>query len=419
LNGKRYDAVTGEFLGVGQGTEPAKKRPAVKGRAIDGFIRPTTTNTQTVPHAKPAPTHRTVQDIKPLHKQASQVAAPKLHPTAMKPVAKPATAVHAKAVVATPKARPATPKPAAATLATTNNHPAKVHKPARIARAHTPERSQTLMRRAVHKPQTTIKPAIRPQAPAEIAPKSASALMKRSALQVDPARLERAKQIVRHAGIRRFMPVHPDHTPAAVAATPRHSVHEVPVIAVKSAPAREHRPKSHHDIFETALAHADSHKQPPHPLRRSRSRRIVNTLAIVGAFLVIGSFITYLNIPNIQLHIASVQAGFKADLPDYRPTGYDLTGGVRRTGNTVSMTFRSGENNFTITQQPSDWNSQTLVENTLALSGDKHKTIEASGRTIYVYEGSNAVWVNGGVRYDLNTNAPLSTDDISKLAGSL
>jgi hypothetical protein len=142
-------------------------------------------------------------------------------------------------------------------------------------------------------------------------------------------------------------------------------------------------------------------------------------MAIVGALLVIGGFVTYLNIPNIQLHIASVQAGFKADLPTYKPTGYALQGGVKRTGNTVSMHFVSGENNFTITQQPSDWNSQTLVENTLALSGDKHKTLQVGGRIVYIYGGSNAVWVNGGIRYDINTATPLSTDDISKLAASL
>lgn len=276
------------------------------------------------------------------------------------------------------------------------------------------------MRHAVHKPEMTMKPAIKPQAPAEIAAKPMSAIVqKRSALQVDEARMERAKNIAKHGGIRRFMPVRPDHSPAAVAITPHRTPDEVPIIAVKPAPAREHHNRyAHRDIFEAAIAKADSHKQPQHKVRRGH-RRLVNTLAVIGAFLVIGGFVTYLNVPNIQLRVASVQAGFKANIPNYKPTGFALQGGVRRTGNTVSLTYRSGESNYTITQQPSDWNSQTLAENTLALSGDNHKTLEVGGRTVYVYDGSNAVWVNGGVRYDLNTNAPLSTDDITRLATSL
>jgi hypothetical protein len=434
LNGKRYDAVSGAYLGTVQPAAatkmPVHKAPAAKGKgkAIDGFIRQTI-GVQHAP-AKPAAV-RKVSDITPT-KPATHKAAPTPHPVTAKPalarratpkaIAKPAAAVHAKAV-ANKVTRPAKPKPAPHTIGTIKRQPtdgtqAMAVRKASSARAHKPEHSQTLMRRIVQKPHTTIKPAIKPQAPAETLPALLSNFFKPSALQVDPARLARAKRIAKHAGIRHFMPVIPDHTPAAVAVTPQVTPAAVPVIAVQAAPPREHRPKTHPDIFEAAIAKADSHKQPRHALHH-KHRRLANTLAVVGAVMVIASFVAYLNLPNIQVHIASVQAGFKADLPSYKPTGYALNGGVRRTGNTVSMTFRSGENNFTITQQPSDWNSQTLQENTLALAGDDHKTIEAGGRMVFVYDGSNAVWVNGGVRYDLNTNAPLSTEDISRLASSL
>ena len=229
------------------------------------------------------------------------------------------------------------------------------------------------------------------------------------------------------------MPVKPDYVPSATAeVAPRHfnsDFHtEIPVIAVKPVPAHAHgkvtahKPKpvqSHTDIFEAAIARAESHKQPKHPAKRPAHRRLINTMAVIAAFLVIGGFVTYLNIPNIKLHVASIQAGFKAEMPDYKPTGYALQDGIHRSGNTVSLRFTSGENNYTITQQPSIWNSQTLEENTLALAGSKHKTVEAGGRTVFIYNGSNAVWVNGGVRYDLTTNAPLSTTDITSLASSL
>jgi hypothetical protein len=400
LNGKRYDAVSGAYLGttdteavpaVPHTVTQSVKRNLPKGRAIDGFIRPTATSSHKVSSAK---------TVQPAHKIVAAPAAP-----APKQPGKHGDRQRADI-----------------THTTSDKHTlAHAHKAAAAARAHKPQHAETLMRSAVNKPEFSMKPAIKPQAPAEMAAKQLSAItVKRSALQVDHARVERAKNIVRHGGIRRFMPVRPDHSPAGVAATPHRAVHDVPVIPVHAVPAPvEHRPRSHSDIFEAAIARADSHKQPKHKGPRPPHRRLINTMAVIGAFLVIGGFITYLNIPNIQLHVASIQAGFKADVPNYKPTGYALRGGIKRTGNTVSMRFISGENNYTVTEQPSDWNSQTLVENTLALSGDKHKTIEAGGRTVYIYDGNNAVWVNGGVRYDINTNAPLTTDDISKLAGSL
>jgi len=396
LNGKRYDAVTGAYLGVARTPATPAVHHAKKGRAIDGFIRPTPTNTVVAPAAKH---HTAAKPVSSVHKPATKTVAADVKPL-------PAKKQRADVVPNGKK---------------TDRHTlAHAHRAATAARAHTPEHTHTLMRHVVRKPEVTIKPAIKPQAPAEIAAKPVSAIVhKRSALQVDPARLERAKAIAKHAGIRRFMPVHPDHNPATIAATPHRASGPIPVIAVRPAPPQE----SHHrhpqsDIFEAAIARADSHKQPAHHVRRGH-RRLVNTLAVIGAFVIIGGFITYLNIPNIQLHIASVQAGFKADLPDYKPTGYALQGGVKRTGNTVSVTYRSGDSSYTITQQPSDWNSQTLAENTLALSGDNHQTVDANGRIVYIYDGNNAVWVNGGVRYDLNTHASLTTDDITKLAASL
>src|SRR5690606_11024372 len=98
------------------------------------------------------------------------------------------------------------------------------------------------------------------------------------------------------------------------------------------------------------------------------------------AFLIIGGFITYLNLPQIQLKVASVQAGFGAAMPDYVPAGYALENGVQRSGGTVTLSFRSGDSRFRINQQSSDWNSQTLLDSTLALGGD-YKTVQKNGQT--------------------------------------
>ncbi len=284
------------------------------------------------------------------------------------------------------------------------------------AKAHKPEHAKTLMRRSVHKPQMTIKPAIKVAPPAEVAAAPLSAItVKRSALQVDDSRLERAKAIGRHAGVRRFMPA--NFSPAVIAVTPQLTPEKIPLITVKQAPAAK---PVRHDIFEAAIATAQSHKQPQHKaVHRAHRRRLVNWSAGVAAFVLLAGFIAYLNMPNIELHIASFQAGFNATMPGTKPAGYTLAGGVQRSGNTVSLQYHYGENLFTITQQASDWNSQTLADNTIGLADGKYKTVEAAGRTVYLYGDNSATWVNGGVRYDLHANNTLSTGDITGLASSM
>ncbi len=364
LNGKRYDAITGAYLGKSHVIPKHITEQYIHGKVIDGFVRPNQPAA-----AKPAP----------------QKATPK---------------------PAAPVVQKAEPK----TLA---KH---MHEVAKHAQAHAPEHAKTLMHRHIRKPEFTLKPAIKAQAPAEVMAKPQSALMhKRSAYGIDPIRKERAALTSQHQAIRHF------HRGSNAV----HTVSRVEVLNVRPAPlsaAHPPRPSQKHtDIFEAAIAHASSHNEPMHKTRHRRStrRKLVNSLAVVAAFLVITGFVGYLNLPQLQLRVASVQAGFGASMPSYAPTGYALQGGVKRTGGTVRLSFRSGSSQYTITQQSSNWNSQTLLDNTLALNG-KHQTVEKNGQTIYVYDHStSASWVNGGVRYDITGNAELSTEDIVAIATSL
>lgn len=355
LNGKRYDAFTGEYLGK---ASVVPKHLGLQRKTVDGFAHPNTHRASHQPKPQPAtevkavePHTRTAHTIKPL-------------------------------------------------------------------KHHQTKRTQTLMRRTVHQPAHSMKPAIRVQTPAEVTVAPSSAIVPKVALSsVDPGRLKRATEIVKHHAIRRFQPQPLEfNTPVA---TPHH-----PVIDVQPAPPQI---TAHHqthtakatDIFEKAIIHAKSHEQPAPKVHRRPRRRLANSLAVAATFLVIAGFIGYLNMPGLSLRVASVQAGFGASMPNYAPTGYALDGGVKRAGGTVSLSFRSGENHFTITQQASNWNSQTLLDNTLALAGP-HKTVQKNGQTIYIYDdGANAAWVNAGIRYDLSSNAQLDNQEIASIATSL
>lgn len=378
LNGKRYDAITGAYLGKSTTKTVLAAGHNKQGRVIDGFIR------QSAKSAIHAPV---VAPVKPITEEK----------TTAKATVKPA----------------AEKQPTTAPKHTESSHK---HATGTAVVRHRPEHAKTLMRHSVRKPEMTLKPAIKPQAPAEVMAKPVSALARKaSATGIDPTRLERAKGIVKHAAVRHFPS--DKKSVEAVDYTVQVPISQVPVIPVRPQPTAtttQQRP----DMFEAAIRHAKSHQEPLYKGRRAH-RRLINSIAIVATFLVLGGFVSYLNLPNIQLHIASLQAGFQATMPGYKPTGYALRGNVSHSGGTVSMHFTSGDSSYMLTEQSSNWDSQTLLDNTLALAAGQHETIERGGRTIYIYDNGNASWVTGSVRYDITGNASLSPDELAHIASSM
>ncbi|HSX35255.1 MAG TPA: DUF4367 domain-containing protein [Candidatus Saccharimonadales bacterium] len=443
LNGKRYDAITGDLLGPS--TASAVSHLAAKhagtpapGRVVDGFFRKpqaggvkakSAVAPTPVKHAAPAK-HTPVKTVRsPKAITPSRAVAPLKPVTAAKPLTaeikpmpsprpKPRSAAEMHALPAKPVVKKIVPTAAQHHAGHAQLRP---HEHAKPAARHEMQHSKTLKRSVVHKPDVRMKPAIKPQSPAEIAAAPASSLLrKRSVASVDPTRAERAKLATRNANIQRFNVAHYGTTPV------KHTVQHIgplPVIPVKNHPlpiAAPHQeaPARHGDIFENAIKHARSHEQPLHHPHMRRRHRFINIAAGVAVLFVLGGFVAYTNMPNIQMHIASVEAGFHASMPNYAPTGYALRGGVHHAGGTVTMNYVSGDSSYQITQQSSNWDSQALLDNTLALSGP-HRTIERGGRTIYVYDGSNASWVTGNVRYDITGTASLSADELAAIASSM
>jgi hypothetical protein len=404
LNGKRYDAITGVLLGVATTKAHLPGAPASqRTRTVDGFLR--------------APGQR------------SHLAPARVKPSTPA-VAKAPTAV--KAAVVVPKK-----------LVDRNTH---------AINPHQPEHPKTLMRRAVHKPDFKLKTAIKTQAPAELMAKPMSEIAKSlekklSVTHVNAVRLAHANHTPKSHTVRRFaatpkampasfaiptpvVPAPPQRmaarqTPMRQTATIRPYAHTAPVRSTATtqhvvAPAQAQTAvisKDPNDIFERAIAHAMSHEQKP-PVVRRRNGRLLNVVAGLASFVVIGGFIAYLNVNAINLRVASMHAGFSAHIPGYHLTGYSL-GPIQAQHGSVALSFRSGDSSYQLTQQTSTWNSQTLLDSSVALQGTSHETVQSKGRTIYLY-GSNASWVNGGVRYDISSNGvALSKDDIVSIATSM
>jgi hypothetical protein len=385
LNGKQYDAITGKQIGQNLIKATPEKRTAhhqASGRALDGVVRAKAVSS---PQPSNAGAKKEPANVSPITGKRFDVQRPQSH--------------HAK--------------------------------------RHQAERSKTLMRHIVKKPIVDMKPSIKTTAPTELAAKPSSAIGKQlerklSASQVNPLRLSHAQHIPKSHHIKRHaQPAHQTVAPA-----PHHqttlTTHPVqaarPHVATQAqeikAPAPQAISHQQHekDIFEAALARAQSHTQPTpraQGKRSRRNRRLINAFAGLAAFMVIGGFVAYLNMSKIELQVASIRAGFHASMPQYNPTGYALNGDIQSRDGQVAMQFRSGDSAYEITQVASDWNSQTLLDYYTENHGTPEQTIQSQGRTIFLYDNSRAAWVNGGVRYEIKGNSNLSASDLVAMATSL
>jgi hypothetical protein len=163
--------------------------------------------------------------------------------------------------------------------------------------------------------------------------------------------------------------------------------------------------------------------QPEKPVKKGlfhRYRKHINITGIGIAVLILLGYLLYLNMPVISVHIASMQAGIDAKYPEYHPDGYSLSGPVSYSDGEVVMSFGSNTNNsqFTIKQSRSTWDSSAVKSKVEKDSKGEFITTEERGLTIFTYAG-NAAWVNGGVLYTITGNAPLSSDQIRRMATSL
>jgi hypothetical protein len=377
LNGKRYDAVTGAFLG--SGSQPVSSKPLA----------------HTV---KPAANHGMVMDgIKP-----------------------PKSVVHHVALASHP-------------------HPETgvAHHIKPIAH-HKPQHAKTLRRDIVKQPSITPQKPLKLQAPTDLIQHKPGVLAltpKLSSDIIDPARAGRSLDVPRSPKIERFRKLPTPRQSATTTLSPIRPSHR-PVESFSRAPARvapRHvlpiQQSKDDDIFEQAIAYARSHEQPSpaphhavHKTKRTNNRkhkRLVGAFASVLMLAFLGGFIFWQNRADIELQLASARSGVPASMPAYKPSGYAVKGLTYSPG-TVTIGFGTTTgSSFNVVQKTSNWDSETLLQNYVATSGQAYNAYSAAGRTVYVYGDGNATWVNGGIWYQVNDNGQLDKDQIINLATSM
>jgi hypothetical protein len=98
-----------------------------------------------------------------------------------------------------------------------------------------------------------------------------------------------------------------------------------------------------------------------------------------------------------------------------------LQGLVKEENGTITMNFvKDEESKFTLIEKKSSWDSDAVLNNFVKDRwGDDYTVAKGQGLLVYI-SGSNAVWVNGGVLYQVEDHGSnLTTDDLHDIAISL
>ncbi|MBI3889670.1 hypothetical protein HY312_03825 [Candidatus Saccharibacteria bacterium] len=184
--------------------------------------------------------------------------------------------------------------------------------------------------------------------------------------------------------------------------------------------------KTAHEVKQTAIHQAIANTSVNHSTASKgrllkRHPRALSIISASFAIVLLGGYLTYLNMPSLSVRVAAAQSGINASYPNYQPDGYSLNGLVGYSEGKVTMKFASngGPSAFTINQAKSNWDSVAVLDNYVSpRAGASYIPYTERGLTIYTY-GNNAAWVNGGILYTIEGNAPLSSEQIRRIATSL
>ena len=179
-------------------------------------------------------------------------------------------------------------------------------------------------------------------------------------------------------------------------------------------------------LIKERLASVDTTPSKPHKTVKrvklfSKQPRLASLVSVSLAVMVLGGYLTYLNMPGLSVRVAAAQAGVAASFPDYHPDGYRFNGPVAYSPVQVAIKFQAngGTADYTLTEQNSSWDSQAVYDNVVSKVGNSdYVTNSQQGLTVYTYN-NKAAWVNKGILYTVDGDAPLNNEQLLKIAGSL
>jgi hypothetical protein len=295
---------------------------------------------------------------------------------------------------------------------------------------HRAQRSQTLMRSVVRKPEAAK------QTTTQTATKTPST----QTANLDPKRLTRAKATSLHSKVRRFGHVNVPANTTVSKNIPEGEVVTKPQQKSQSKASVINKPlpsmvtsASHHQLerlLDQALTSADAHKKAlsgrlPNQNLWQKVKNTPRWLSIgvsVFAVVLLTGFISWHKVPQVAVRVAATRAHVNAHVPSYTPSGFSFTGPVHYNDGSVTIKFKadtSKDRTFTLTQKNSNMSNKSLADTAIP-QNSQVQTSQIGGTTVYIYGNSNdATWVNHGIQYTINDKASLNSDQLLKIADSL
>lgn len=294
-----------------------------------------------------------------------------------------------------------------------------------------PQKSQTLARQAVQKPDAneTIKQA----AQKSLRPISSQKLL-------DFTRIERASKIKKHPHVTKFQQqdynsrtINED-APRKSAKKSAHSTQASTSQPHKHTTASRNQKKNssptsqlEKQALESATSHTNTYESKTPKFKRLKSYISLPRLSTKTRYGLIAILVTfglgaiiYSSAPVISYEIASTRSGMNANRPGFTPNGFMLDDKVDYDEDSITLRYSSvaDDRSYTVHQEKTEWNSEALRNGFVDAQG-LYQSITNKGKTIYLYNQSSATWVDGGVWYTIDDMAGLNTDQVLRIANSL
>jgi len=287
--------------------------------------------------------------------------------------------------------------------------PDKTATPTKIRTATTPNNAAT----AHNEPQSTNRLQKSLQRKAATAPVKADPKVRATsgnrAGGINKTKLQSANEQRKSSFISKFSPQAPVATQAP---TPNPKPVQIPQNEVPGKPPKSPNPEDGADKPK---------KRKFFGVFKNRRPKRISMVGAVAAILLLAGYITYLNLPKIALRVAASRSGFSATLPGYTPSGFSFDGPIAYSPGQMTIQYGSNtdERSFQITERKSSWDSQSLLDNHVVGESEHYLTFQERGLTVYVYDGSTATWVDGGIWYTVDGDSKLNSEQLLKLASSL
>lgn len=285
---------------------------------------------------------------------------------------------------------------------------AKKPAPAKKARAVAPhartsvQKSTTLRRNILKQPSSTVRPAANK---IHRSTQKSERITKFAPQKIEATRVEKHK--VDHdlaAQTRELEKAHAEY----VAATKQSSAH------ISSRTVKEH-------LLQKAVEQVPDESASTHQKAQTSRSRFSSAAMASLALVMLGGYLTYINIPNLSIRIAAANTGIDASLPAYQPAGYKISGPIGYGNGEVNVNYKANNSDqgYKLTQRPTDWDPVATLDNYVESDSNSDYQIRSvQGLTVYTYD-KKAVWVDGGILHVIDGNAPLSGQQVERIVASM